>query len=199
MNEPSSEFHRSTRAARWLPRVLAGSVLAAAMIGARGMDPENVVSGSDTARLLVTVFGAALAWWLVRTGGEARVSVRAGDDGVEFRAGSHRRVLEYRDMTAVRFQVPFEARWRWLPALVLVDRFGAGWRVPAFIERGPELLRRILERCPAEEAVRWAEARRVDRSLERSRRFVPIGYVVAVVVLAAALIRTYAFGAGAGA
>ena len=80
------------------------------MIGARGMDPSNVVAGSDTARLLVTVFGAALAWWVLRTGGEVRVRVRAAEDGVEFHAGSRKRMLEYRDVTAVRFEVPFERR-----------------------------------------------------------------------------------------
>jgi len=162
------------------------------------MDPENVVTGSDTARVLVIAFGAALAWWLVRCGGEVRIRVRAGEKGVEFRSGKSRRDLEYIDVTAIRFEVPFEARWRWLPALVLVDRFGSGWRIPGFIEGGVVLLRSILARCPAQEAVRWAEARRVDRSMVRARWTVPVGYGVAALVLGSAILKSLLSGLGAG-
>jgi len=188
VNELTISFHRCGFACRWVPRVLGSAMLTATYIASRAIDPEGLVSATSTIRPMVVVVGAVLALWLVRSGSEVHLKVGAGNDGVVFRAHGRERILMYSDIVGIRYDGPMAAGKRWIPAIVLVDRTGLSWRIPALVEGCRTLLETILQRCGDSGVRAWADARRVDARIGGSRWIVITGYIVSVLVLSASIL-----------
>jgi hypothetical protein len=158
-------------------------VLVSAYIASTGVDPAGVVPGSRTVSLLVIVFGAGLSLWIVRGGAEVHFTYAPEPERLVVRSGRHEREVAFMDVTAVRFDAPLQTFRRWIPTVVLLDRFEIAWRIPAFIDDGEELLEEVLRRVDRDEVRMWVEARGVGRSMRRAGWMVPVGYVVAGVAV----------------
>lgn len=178
--------YRCSAAARWLPRVLAGAVLAAAMI-ASWPRPDAVPPPPRLLQPLVVVLGAAFALWVVRKGSVLRREIDLGVDGLTFRIGRHERVLDYVDVRRIDGRGPFEGVLHWVPAVVLIDVFEKAWDVPVALEDGPAFLDDLLDAAGDDELQAWAEARGLRGRMERAGWFVPSGYVAAAVLVAGAV------------
>ncbi len=175
--------HRCSRSGIWLPRLLAGAVLGAAVIASRTMDPDQLYSSSQVYRWLVIVLGGIIALWILKDGGIVRWSVLAGPAGLVFRAGRKENVLEYRDIVHIDYHPPFTTGRHWLPALVLEDRLGTHWRVPSFIEDGKGLVSELLQRADRNELNAWSDARRIPLRMGRGIGSLRLWYVVTGLVL----------------
>ena len=80
--------YRCGAAARWLPRALAGSLLAAAVVATNRVDPELVISGSPGFRTAVVVLAAILAVWILRQGSEVRLRIEVHERDLLFEFGA---------------------------------------------------------------------------------------------------------------
>jgi hypothetical protein len=181
--EPNPEAERQYRcsiAAVWLPRILAASLLVSGLFAAREIDPAGVVPFSGPVRTVIVIAAAAGALWLVRGGSEVRLRVAVDSTHLTFSAGRHSRKLPIADVRALDFVSAFGTRTRWMPAVVIADRHGGRWRVPAVLREGSQLVETIVERSEREELRAWAEARRLHRRIARAAYLVPVGYVVAL-------------------
>lgn len=190
MNVSPVTLERCSVACRWAPRVLGAAMLAAAYITSRGIDPDGLLPASSTFRMLVVVAGAVLALWLVRTGSEVYLEVGAADEGVVFRAHGRERVLGYTDIAAIRYDGAMAGGKRWIPAVVVVDRKGLSWRIPAMMDRCRELLDTILERSGDSGARAWAEERKVHARIGRSRSVIFAAYVISVAAVSFSILFT---------
>lgn len=179
--------HRCPAVCRWLPRILGASVLAAGYISSRALDPEGVLFGSYAIRVGIILAGAALGLWLVRAGSEVHLSVALEEEGILFRARGAGRTLEYGQIRALNFQAPMAMGRRWIPAVVLEDRNGISWRIPALLDDCGRLLDAVIERSGESGLRSWAEARGLFPRIARARRLVPAGYLLAAVALGASL------------
>ncbi len=179
--------YRCGTAARWLPRALAGSVLAVALMVAYDVDPEGQAWGSGVFRGLLGAAGGIAALWIVRRGGELRGAVRPGRDAVAFERGRGEAEVGYRELVELDWSPPLGPSRSWLPALLLVERSGRAWRVPGLLRDGERLLAEILERAGRDDLRAWAEARALERRMAGAGRRVAAGYAVAaaLAVLAA--------------
>lgn len=189
--EPAAEpvegtAYRCGRAARGLPRILAGALLAAALIAAYQLPPTRLVKASF-ARQGVMAIGVLAAFWVVRSGRELSTTVVVGDEALEFRESSGRRVLRTERVVAMAFRPPFTANRRWVPALVLDEEEGDRWRIPALIENGDGLIAELLRRTGRNDLSAWVEARRLDDRMGRARQWVVGGYITAGAIVLAAL------------
>jgi len=182
-------IHRCSAAARWLPRAFAGAVLAAGLLVAFSLDPDATVPLVRPFKRGLVLVSALAALWLVRKGGEVRVGVGAGPDGLVFVAGARRLDLRYRDIATLRYEPPFGmSRSAWMPALALIDRQGTSWRIPALIECGERLVAALLEQSGREDLAAWADAFDLERRMARSGARVAAGYGAAVLIVVAAAI-----------
>ena len=186
---PASEgpVYRTATAARWLPRIFAGSLLLAAMLGSYRIGPE-AARGWRYARPAVVVFGAILALGVLRKGGEVRTAVGLDEEAVVFHAGSRELRLHYRDIASIHYAPPFSASRFWLPATVLVDRFGTAYRLSALLEDGDRLLDDLLRRCDRNSLDSWAEALQLRRRMGRPATIAAIGYAASAGILVAAVL-----------
>ncbi len=180
---------RCPTSVRWLPRALAGAVLAAGVISARTLDRTADPVLASRVGLLVTLAAAALAWLVVRTGGIVRLEIRLGEDAVEVSGGRRERALEYRDVVALDFAAPMTAGRRWVPALTLLDRFDQTWPLPAWVDDPRALLRGILEHAGRTDLEVWAEARRIGDRLERAHRALWLFWALVPALPVAAILR----------
>jgi hypothetical protein len=172
-------FHRCPAAARWLPRVLAASVLMLTLVAALGVDPDGVVARwSSGFRGMLAVAGAVAALWIVRRGGEVRREVRALDDALEVREGRRLARLPYAQIDSLEYVGPFGVGRSWLPALVVVDDTGRIWRFPALLPSGDRLVQDLLERSERSDLRSWAEARGLPSRMAHASRNLAIGYGV---------------------
>lgn len=180
--------YRSSGAARWLPRILGGAVLAAALIAARGIDPADATPGSGTVRLLVILFGAALALWIVRSGAVLyrEVEVRADALWLGYRAAG--RELEFRDVVTLDYHGPFGSGRRWAPVLAIRDRLEQDWLVPGTLQDGARFVEDFLQACDRSDLDAWADARHVAARMAGGGRYVVAGYVLAVILVVAAVV-----------
>lgn len=179
--------------ALWLPRVLAGSLLAAALIVAMAVDPEGLSVFSRPFRIALVLVAAVGSLWIVRRGAEVRVQVAVGDERIEFRHGRRSRSLPYVEIDRIEYAAAFGSSRNWLSALVLTDRFGQGWRIPALIGGGGSMVREIVRRAGRSDLEAWAGARGLERKMSHSGRLQLLGYVVSAALPVAALV--YARGA----
>jgi len=179
-------FRRCGIAARWMPRVLGGAVLAAGAIVNWSLEPYAVFSGMVKGALVVAAAAAAL--WLVRAGSEARMEIAVEEDRIRLGARGRYVELAIHDIEALDYDPPFSSARRWLPAIVLVDRRDRRWRIPASVEGGAAMLGEIVERSGQDRLRAWADARRLARRMAMSRWFTASGYVAAAGLVVAATI-----------
>ncbi len=184
MSESLGGGYRCGGAARWLPRALAGSVLAAGMLAGARIEARGGVPGSASFRVLLVLAAAATALWIVRKGGEVRVQARPDAEGLVLTTGNRRARVAFDDLEAVRYEGAFGPSRSWLPAAVLVDRFGSGWRLSALLDDGARLIDEIVERSGREDLAAWVAAHRVRARMARAVLLVRAGYSVAAGVLA---------------
>ena len=175
--------HRCTGGGIWMPRLLAGAVLVAAVIASRTMDPDELFASSQVYRWLVIVLGGIIALWILKDGGIVRWSVQASESGLVFRAGRKENVLEYRDIVHIDYHLPFSSGRHWVPAMVLQDRLGTDWRVPSFIQDGGDLVVELLKQADRSELDAWADARRIRKRMGRGLGSLWAWYLVAGLVL----------------
>ncbi len=180
--------YRCGAAARWLPRALAGSLLAAALVATNRVDPEFVVSGSRGFRTAVIVLAAILAVWILRQGSEVRLRIEMDDRDLVFESGAQQSTLRLVDVESLRYDAPFGVSRYWLPATVLIDREGREWRLPALLEAGDRLVEEILQRCGKQDLETWAQALRIRSRMSRGDSRVRLGYATAAAILGAALV-----------
>ncbi len=191
---PASAAYRCGAAARWLPRTLAGSLLGAALIATRRVDPELVISGSRGFRTAVVVLAAILALWILRRGSEVRLRIEVTDGSdLLFQLGAQRFTLRLRDVDALRYDAPFGVSRSWLPATVLIDREGREWRLPGLLDAGDRLVDDVLRGTEQPNLEAWAQALRIRSRMRRGSQRVRIGYATAAAIFAAGVLY---YGAG---
>ena len=171
-------------AALWLPRALAGSVLAATVFVTGRVDPLATLVGSRAFRTGLVLVGAIVALWILRRGNEVRMSIAVRSKSLAFRLGRADLTLRFDRIQAVRYDAPFGASRSWLPAVVLVERGDRDWRLPAMLEEGPRLIDEIVERSGREDLAAWADALRLRQRMGRSPMRVRVGYTLALAILA---------------
>ncbi len=179
----SPTVYRCSAAARWLPRVLAGSLLTCALAIGRTLDPGRQVPISGGVGLLVAVAGAFLALQIVRGGSEVRAVISLHDLGVEFAAGEHKLTLPWSSIRSLDFVPPFLSLRRWLPAGRLIDDESRPWRLPALLEDGDRLIEDLLDRADRSDLRSWSEARGVGRKMGRAVPYLVAGYGMAGLLL----------------
>jgi hypothetical protein len=178
-----TRVYRCGAAARWLPRVLGGAVLVTAMLVALRLLPASGVPGAREFRAGLVVLAAVVALWVVRKGGEARIEVGVGPNGLFLFRGPHRSDLAYDEIDGLRYDAPFGASKSWVPATVLTDRRGATWRLSGFLDRGERLIEDLLELSGRDDLRAWADALQIPRRMAGSSRRVGLGYGFAALVL----------------
>jgi hypothetical protein len=180
--------YRCGLAARWLPRTLAASVLVAGLLVAGRVDTDLGVPGARTLRGLLAVGAAVAALWILRKGGEVRLRVTAGAEGLAFERRKQSLSLAFDDIDGIRYEAPFGPSRFWLPAAVLVDRHGREWRLSALLRSGGRLVDEIVERSGREGLGTWATEHRVVKRMSRATFHVRVGYAVALAILLAAVL-----------
>jgi hypothetical protein len=188
VSEASEASYACGTAARWLPRVVAGSLLTAGLlaVGRLGMQPG--VPGARTFRMLLVMATALAALWIVRKGGEVRIRVHVAAAQIRFELGRRGASLSFEDIEGVRYEAPFGPSRFWLPATVLVGRDGRGWRLSALLDSGGRLVDEIVERSGREDIAAWVDALGIRERMGRARQRVRVGYAIAAgIVLVAAL------------
>ncbi len=189
MSGMESEVFRSGRAARWMPRVLGAAALFAGFAAAARIPSLHALLSAM--KLVYVAVGAFAALQIVRTGGEVRIVARVEDDRLWIGTDDDQREIEYGRLRRFEYDTPFaRSMRRWLPAAVLVDDTGTAWRLPATLERGDALVRRIVERSGDDELRTWAETHRLERRMGRPQRVVRAGYAAAALLFALALVWT---------
>jgi hypothetical protein len=178
-------------AARWLPRVLGGAVLAAVTLAALRLDLRGDHPFLTHVRNFSVLFGGLVALWIVRKGAEIRRIFEVDDEGVTFIYRSRRAVLRFKDMVRLGYAAPFADSRNWLPAMLLHDRHRQVWRVPALVGEGDQLLSLLLEKAGRSDLESWAETLALARRMAGSRRRTAIGYALALAVLLSGLLYYY--------
>ena len=173
-------------AARWLPRAMAAAILVTAMLASWRIDERVSQTVWGYARHAVVLAGALAALGLLRQGGEVRVDVRLEEGRLEFVHGARATSLRLADIDSLRYAPPFSVTRHWLPATVLLDRWGKVWRLSALLVDGGELIRGLLERAARNDLSSWAEVHRLEARMGRAGQRVVIGYAVAAALILAA-------------
>jgi len=185
--DEASHVYSCGSAALWLPRVLGGAVFTAGLLVAFGLDSGMDVPFVRQFRAVIAVIAGLIALWLLRRGGELRIGVALGEDGLVFVVGSRRIDLRYRDIDGIRYEPPFAvSRSAWIPAVALIDRRGVSWRIPALVVDGDDLVARLVARTGREDLAAWADALDLRGRMSHSTRWVVAGYSTALVILAMA-------------
>lgn len=178
---------RCPRAAVWLTRTLAAAVLVAAMLLSRRIYAGVEGTSWSSSRTLVVVVGVLLAFMIVRAGGRVRGAYSLTPDAVEIDFGKQRRVLPYEQIVAMTYDPPLVSRREWLPALVLVDRFGKHWRIPALLAEGELFVAGLIRSSGRDDLGSFASAHGLHAKMARTRWRLVWGYALAAAVVVAAL------------
>jgi len=187
--EPGDRFdppYSAGAAARWLPRALAAAVLLASLLAAERFDLPRELNFTRPLRYSLMLVGGLLSLWFVRTGGELRVRISLGDRGIRFAHGTSATFLGYDEIHRLSYAVPFANRSQWIPAVVLIDESGRGWRLPALLTRGDQLLDDLIRKSDREDLLAWADSLGLMRRLGRAPILTAIGYLTAVGLICAA-------------
>jgi len=172
--------------ARWLPRTLAGAVLAAATLAALRIDPA-IESLVPFVRRFVVVAGAVAALGIARKGAEVRCRFAVTADALHVEIGSRRPRLVLDDIRRLDWAPPFAGSTNWLPAAVAIDREGRSWRIPALVEDGAGLIEQLLRHAGRNDLDGWADVRRLRERMGRSGLLLRVGYALALAVLLSGL------------
>ena len=191
MSEPAGAEgtpYRCGSAARWLPRALAGSIVASVLPVIQRIDAASGIPGLKMFHGGLILVAGLVGFWVLRRGGELRMAVEVRDDRLVFRAGSKRAELRFSDIETLRYDAPFAVTRTWLPATVLIDRRGTCWRLSALLPRGQRLIEQILEHSGREDLSTWAAALNVRERMALGGRRIGVGYVgVALILLTGAI------------
>jgi len=185
--EPPVESFACGLAARWLPRVLAGSLLVAALLAAERLQLAESVPQARAIRYGVVLIGALLALGTVRRGAEVRQVVEIGGQSVVFRERGRERELRFDEIDRWVWAPPFSRSRFWLPAAMLVDRSGRAWRLPALLGNGGRLIALLVRRAGRHDLEVWAETLRLPTRMGRPRVVAASGYGIALLALAIGL------------
>lgn len=186
MSEP--HVFRCTAAARWLPRTLAAAVLVGSMILSMRIYAGVAGTGWSHARTLVVLVGAACALVIVRSGGMVRAEFSFGAEALRLRIGRHRQELPYELIVSMVYETPFVKAWEWLPALVLIDRFGKRWRVPSFLSEGERFVSELTAAAARDDLRSFASAHDLPAKMAATRGRLTWGYSLALALIVAALL-----------
>ena len=171
-----SRTFRCPGSARWLPRTLAAAALVGGMLLSTRIYVGVAGSGWSHSRTLVMFVGAVLALLIVRSGASVRREFDVLPEALAIRAGRQRRELPYAQIVSLGYETPFVTRLEWLPALILVDRFGKRWRVPALIEDGVAFIDELIRVSGRDDLETQAEAYGLRKRMKRSHRRIVWGY-----------------------
>jgi len=175
-------------AARWLPRVLAGAILAAAMLAALRFAPYRALAMARIVQGAVCVTGLAAAAWILRSASaESRSVIALDDEGLFLAQGRRNQRLEFERIERFEFDWPLGPSRRLWPATVLVDREGRVWRIPAVVDDGAALIDELLERTRRDDLREWATCLNLARRMGHARWIVGAGYGTAAAFVVAAV------------
>jgi hypothetical protein len=135
-----------------------------------------------TVRRFVIVAGALMALGVARKGSEVRCRFGLTEDALTVVVGSRHFRLALADVQRLDYAAPFAGSLSWLPAAVLVDKDGAGWRIPALVSKGDELFAQLLRNAARHDLDSWAEVYRIVPRLGRYSFRIRIGYGVAAAI-----------------
>jgi hypothetical protein len=180
------EVHACPASARRLSWVLAAALVAAAAILAARMDPAGRVRSSALMKGLLVAAAAVLGARIALSLAELRLTVRVRERDVLLELRGRMASLAWEDILRLDWDPPFRHYARWSPALVLVDRRGRRFRIPALVTGGKRLVADLLEAAGRSDLAEWAAAQSLAARMARSRWWAVAGYVVAACTVAAA-------------
>ena len=173
----------STRRVSW---VLAAALVAAAAILAARMDPAGRLPNSAVMKGLLVAAAAVLGARIALSLAELRLTVRVRERDVLLELRGRMASLAWEDILRLDWDPPYRLYSRWSPALVLVDRRGRRFRIPALVRGGERLVADLLEAAGRSDLSDWAAAQSLAARMARSRGWAVAGYVAAACVVAAA-------------
>jgi hypothetical protein len=182
-NEGDARF-ASGPAARWLPRVLAASVLTASMVLAMRYESAASLDFVKLLRAVIVTTGALVALWIIRSGGEVRLVVELGARHLRYGSREGSPVLNYSAIERLTFQTPFAGIWRWLPAVILQDEHQRSWRLPATLQNGAALIDQLVQLSGRSDLKSWAASLNLSRRMNRPGITVAAGYLLAASIFA---------------
>ncbi len=185
MSGGEPRVYRCGSAARWLPRALAAAVLGVALVAAGGIDPTDRLGLTRPLRIFVVMSGAVSALWLMRKGAELRLRVHVNAGGLGLERGAWKGEIGFDDLDRLEYETPLATSRSWIPALVLRERNGTGWRVPALLGAGDRLIVELIERSGRKDLAAWADVLRLRRRMGRPGTLTLVGYGVVVAFLVA--------------
>ena len=187
-NETPETPFRCSSAARWLPRTLAGAVLLGALISGQKIAVPARAAGMNLVAPAVALVGAILALAIVRKGGEVRLEVAVQSGFLRLGLGERHADLPFDRIESLGWASPFSGSRHWLPAAVAVDREGARWRLPGLLRNGDRLIAELIAASGRSDLQAWSETLGLERQMARSGPRIVIGYTVAAVLTAAAVV-----------
>lgn len=171
-----------------MPRTLAASALVSSMILSARIYGGVAGSGWSHSRTLVILAGAACALVIVRAGGLVRAEFCLGKEALRVRVGKHQSELSYELVVSLIYETPFVRRSEWLPALVLIDRFGKRWRVPALLDDGERFVSDLTAAAGRDDLRSFASAHSLPARMAATRARLVWGYAIAAALIAASLL-----------
>jgi hypothetical protein len=184
----SDAEYRCSAAARWLPRILAASLLAAGLLAAFHFERSPGVPYASQFEAFLILVGGVVAFWVIKTGAEVRLRLRFEGTRLWFSYGGRSAPLELAKIERFEYAAPFVAGRRWLAAAQIIDQNGAVWRVPALLSDGGEWLDELLRRTDRSDLDAWAEALRLRERMARPDRHLVAGYGTALGLIAVSTI-----------
>jgi hypothetical protein len=151
---------------------------------------DAAVAGTSLShsRTLVILFGAACALVIVRSGGMVRAEFSLATEALRLRIGKHKRELPYEQIVSLTYETPFVRPREWLPALVLVDRFGKRWRVPALLAEGERFVSELTTAAGRDDLRSFASAHDLPARMAATRMRLVWGYSFALAMIVAAFV-----------
>jgi hypothetical protein len=184
----AARIYRYSTAARWLPRTLAAAVMISSAILSARIYTGVAGTGFSHSRTLVILAGAACALVIVRSGGMVRAEFSLTSDALQLRVGKHTRELPYEMIVSLNYEPPFVRPREWLPAMVLLDRFGKRWRVPALLADGESFVTDLTSAVGRDELRSFASAYRLTSRMGAARNRLIWGYSLAFALILAAVV-----------
>jgi hypothetical protein len=171
-----------------LPRTLAAAALISATILSARIDAAVVDAGWSHSRTLVILIGAACALVIVRSGGMVRAEFSLAAEALRLRIGKYKRELPYEQIVSLSYETPFVKPREWLPALVLIDRFGQRWRVPALLDDGERFVSELTAAAGRDDLRSFASAHNLSTRMAATRGRLVWGYMIALAMIVAAFV-----------
>ncbi len=175
-------------AARRLSWVLAAALVAASAILAARIDPAGRLPNSAVMKGLLVAAAAVLGARIALSLSELRLTARVRERDVLLELRGRMAALAWEDIERVDWDPPFRHYSRWSPALVLVDRRGRRFRIPALVTGGDRLVADLLEAAGRSDLSNQAAAQSLAKRMARSRRWTAAAYAAAACAMVAAAV-----------